>query len=53
MYNFAGDGTVVEQTVTPSELCDQKDIKMFELGIARKYRVGDGNLKANFALNYT
>ena len=33
---------IVEQTVTPVELCDIKDIQMFKLRIAKKYRVGDG-----------
>ena len=36
------DGTVIEQTVTPNDLCDADDLHMFLLGIARKYRVGDG-----------
>ena len=31
-----GDGTVIEQTVTPSNLCDPGDIKSFLLGIARR-----------------
>ena len=31
-----GDGTVIEQTVTPSSLCDPGDIKSFLLGIARR-----------------
>ena len=31
-----GDGTVIEQTVTPSDLCDPGDIKSFLLGIARR-----------------
>ena len=39
-----GDGTIIEQTVTPNDLCDEDDLHMFLLGIARKYRVGDGNL---------
>ena len=37
-----GDGTVIEQTVTPNDLCDADDLHSFLLGIARKYRVGDG-----------
>ena len=37
-----GDGTVIEQTVTPTDLCDDDDIQRFLLGIARKYRVGNG-----------
>ena len=36
------DYKIVEQTVTPVELCDIKDIQMFKLRIAKKYRVGDG-----------
>ena len=39
-----GDGTIVEQTVTPVELCDFRDIQMFKLRIAKKYRVGDGKV---------
>ena len=39
-----GNGTVIEQTVTPSNLCDRGDIHSFLLGIARKYRVGDGQV---------
>ena len=39
-----GNGTVIEQTVTPSNLCDPGDIHSFLLGIARKYRVGDGQV---------
>merc|ERR1719410_3164950 len=39
-----GDGTVIEQTVTPSNLCDAADIRSFLLGIARRYRVGDGQV---------
>ena len=35
------DYKIVEQTVTPVELCDIKDIQMFKLRIAKKYRVGD------------
>ena len=31
-----GDGTVIEQTVTPSNLCDPADIRSFLLGIARR-----------------
>ena len=38
----ANNNKIVEQTVTPVELCDIKDIQMFKLRIAKKYRVGDG-----------
>ena len=38
----SNNNKIVEQTVTPVELCDIKDIQMFKLRIAKKYRVGDG-----------
>lgn len=39
-----GDGSIIEQTVTPTDLCDPDDIARFLLGIAKKYRVGDGKI---------